>query len=319
MARVQISRTVQSQAGDTISGATVQVNIRNGAAAIVYSAETGNATLPSSQVTDATGRIQGWVDEGSYDLVVTYGGTTQTQRFEAVRGDSSALTNTGNIIITSDSDASGSGDIIFKNGVTEAARFTVGKLGIGLTSGLSAPLHVRTPGTGSIALFEPNGGGAQFYHFNELGLGAVGDNVNLPYIAVENNSAQDIRLRMSVSNAAGNLAKISADSVSGNATPSFAVDAPSGDIYIRPGGGASQVTTTPKRIFMWAQSGLKVLRGDGAGLVFEARPDTAAIGFYGTAAAAKQTVTGSRSANAALASLLTALATIGLITDTSTV
>lgn len=43
-----------------------------------------------------------------------------------------------------------------------------------------------------------------------------------------------------------------------------------------------------------------------------------AVGFYGTTPGAKQTVTGSRGANAALASLLTALATLGLITDSST-
>jgi len=41
------------------------------------------------------------------------------------------------------------------------------------------------------------------------------------------------------------------------------------------------------------------------------------LGFYNTAAATKQTVTGSRGSNAALTSLLTALATIGLITDSS--
>lgn len=43
------------------------------------------------------------------------------------------------------------------------------------------------------------------------------------------------------------------------------------------------------------------------------------VGFYGTAATAKQTVSGSRGGNAALASLLTALSTIGLVTDSSTV
>lgn len=43
------------------------------------------------------------------------------------------------------------------------------------------------------------------------------------------------------------------------------------------------------------------------------------VGFYGTAAAAKPTVTGSRGGNAALASLLTALAGLGLLTDSSTV
>lgn len=42
------------------------------------------------------------------------------------------------------------------------------------------------------------------------------------------------------------------------------------------------------------------------------------VGFYGTAPGVKPTVTGSKGANAALASLLTALATLGLVTDSST-
>lgn len=42
------------------------------------------------------------------------------------------------------------------------------------------------------------------------------------------------------------------------------------------------------------------------------------LGFYGATAAAKPTVTGSRGGNAALASLLTALSTLGLITDSTT-
>jgi hypothetical protein len=41
------------------------------------------------------------------------------------------------------------------------------------------------------------------------------------------------------------------------------------------------------------------------------------VGFYGSAPASKQVVTGSRGGNAALASLLTALSTIGLITNSS--
>lgn len=41
------------------------------------------------------------------------------------------------------------------------------------------------------------------------------------------------------------------------------------------------------------------------------------VGFYAVTPAARQTVTGSRGSNAALASLLTALATIGLVTDSS--
>lgn len=44
----------------------------------------------------------------------------------------------------------------------------------------------------------------------------------------------------------------------------------------------------------------------------------AAIGFYGTSPQTKQAITGSRGGNAALASLLTSLAAIGLITDSTT-
>lgn len=50
---------------------------------------------------------------------------------------------------------------------------------------------------------------------------------------------------------------------------------------------------------------------------FEADGAAAMLAFYGSAAVAKQTVTGSRGANAALADLLTKLATLGLIIDGS--
>lgn len=45
--------------------------------------------------------------------------------------------------------------------------------------------------------------------------------------------------------------------------------------------------------------------------------DSNGIGFFGTATQAKPTVTGSRGGNAALASLLTALAAFGLITNST--
>jgi hypothetical protein len=45
---------------------------------------------------------------------------------------------------------------------------------------------------------------------------------------------------------------------------------------------------------------------------------TSVVGFYGAGGATRQTVTGSRGGNAALASLLTALASNGLIVDSST-
>lgn len=57
------------------------------------------------------------------------------------------------------------------------------------------------------------------------------------------------------------------------------------------------------------------VRNDGAVLLSKSG---GAVGFYGSTPAAKPTVTGSRSANAALASLLTALAGLGLLVDSST-
>jgi hypothetical protein len=52
--------------------------------------------------------------------------------------------------------------------------------------------------------------------------------------------------------------------------------------------------------------------------VAKVRVSSAGLGFYGTAPTAKPTVSGSRGGNAALASLITALAGIGLVTDSST-
>jgi hypothetical protein len=50
----------------------------------------------------------------------------------------------------------------------------------------------------------------------------------------------------------------------------------------------------------------------------EADGSTAKLSFFAAAAVARPTVTGSRGANAALASALTALANLGLLTDSST-
>ena len=49
-----------------------------------------------------------------------------------------------------------------------------------------------------------------------------------------------------------------------------------------------------------------------------AHQSTGALGFYGASPAAKPTVTGSKAANPALTSLMTALATLGLVTDSTT-
>lgn len=64
------------------------------------------------------------------------------------------------------------------------------------------------------------------------------------------------------------------------------------------------------RLYAFDTTSREFFRGGSTG-------SAAGIGFFGGAVAAKQTVTGSKGGNAALASLLTALANYGLITDSS--
>lgn len=58
---------------------------------------------------------------------------------------------------------------------------------------------------------------------------------------------------------------------------------------------------------------------DGLALFIGAAAFSSDVGFYGTVPITKRTITGSRGGNAALASLLTALAAYGLVTDSTTV
>jgi hypothetical protein len=91
-------------------------------------------------------------------------------------------------------------------------------------------------------------------------------------------------------------------SVSGTVT-SVGRDA-SGSVAIRAGNGET--------VTLWVDSSQAAI-ADGDGITFPT-----AVGFMGAAASPRIAVTGSRGGNAALASLLTALATFGLITDNTT-
>lgn len=51
-------------------GASVTINVRGGGQAPVYSAQSAGAVLPQPLTTDASGRVEGWVDRGSYDAVI---------------------------------------------------------------------------------------------------------------------------------------------------------------------------------------------------------------------------------------------------------
>lgn len=90
MARVEISEVVLRPDSQKrlrpVAGASVQVNLRGGGAANVYAAAAGGAPVPNPLTTDSEGRIEGWVEEGSYDLVVSAGGASYTQAFEGWSG-----------------------------------------------------------------------------------------------------------------------------------------------------------------------------------------------------------------------------------------
>lgn len=126
MARAEISEVVLASSGGAVAGASVQVNVRGGGAATVYVAETGGTTRANPLTTDSAGRIEGWLDTGSYNLVVSGAGiSTYTQAYEAVSGSGTgsgviiawvtgtvyalgqAVTNGGNTYIAVDAHTAG--------------------------------------------------------------------------------------------------------------------------------------------------------------------------------------------------------------------
>jgi Collagen triple helix repeat (20 copies) len=98
--------------------------------------------------------------------------------------------------------------------------------------------------------------------------------------------------------------------VSGDTFDRWRIDA-TGKLALGPG--------TATRDSVLYRDGVNSMRTDGVFTVGGALKHLGATaGFYGATATAKPTVTGSRGGNAALASLLTALAQLGLITDSTT-
>lgn len=117
--RAEIHEVVLNNTGVPLEGASVQVNVRGGGAATVYEAETGGTTVANPIMTTAQGRIEGWLEEGSYDLVVSGTGiTTYTQRFEAVSGANSP----GKVLTTT-------GDLVYAESAGDIARLAIGSTG----------------------------------------------------------------------------------------------------------------------------------------------------------------------------------------------
>ena len=115
LSRVEISDAVLKSTLSVITsvtGASVQVNVRDGGAATVYAASTGGSTLSNPLASDSAGRINGWLENGPHDLVISGAGiTTYTERFEAVSGASLVSVERGHVFNVEDfSPVAGSGD-----------------------------------------------------------------------------------------------------------------------------------------------------------------------------------------------------------------
>lgn len=91
--RSQIPFIVVDAAGDALKDATVAITNRvGGAAAVVYTSETGGVTLGTGTpqvLSQKDGRIPGWLPEGSYNIVITHAslpGSPWTRPLDVVKG-----------------------------------------------------------------------------------------------------------------------------------------------------------------------------------------------------------------------------------------
>lgn len=157
------------------------------------------------------------------------------------------------------------------------------------------------------------GDGTKYHHMNGQGVGVVGG----LYFAVEDSTTLNGVLKMTVNQTGQNDGTLQASSSTGK-TPGLYLRAIS-HIRLQAGFQANQTFDSASFAFVQSPRGLAVQDTGGSATYFWVTPEAGGkIGFYGTAPAVKQTVAGSRGANAALASLLTALATMGIVTDSST-
>lgn len=106
MARIKCPITViDPPTGAAVVGASVNITKRNGgAAATLYSAETGAGTTANPATTDAQGRVQAWIEPGSYNAAISGGGLSPyTEPLDLAPGVAPACRayNSANIAVAS--------------------------------------------------------------------------------------------------------------------------------------------------------------------------------------------------------------------------
>lgn len=157
MARTEIPLVVQDAAGAPVSGATVNITIRGsgGTPATIYSTESGSGTLSNPLTTNASGRIDGWLDEGQFSVTVSGGSiTTYTQPWDSVSGGPTSkhgLATIGNVGASSEAGVLLNDALMYRNGAlsirTNSAFIVDGELDVGTARilGSSTALALQDP------------------------------------------------------------------------------------------------------------------------------------------------------------------------------
>lgn len=92
MSRVPIREVVLDPSGNVKANIPITVRtVPDAAVATIYTAATGGATESNPVLTDGSGRIPGWLDEGAYDL--TIGSDPVTVRLNLIDAERDAGTS----------------------------------------------------------------------------------------------------------------------------------------------------------------------------------------------------------------------------------
>lgn len=158
--RTEVPIVVQDAAGNALAGASVMLNVRGGGAAAVYAGESGATTLTLPLVSDAAGRVSGWVDRGAYDATVSAAGmATYHEYFDSAPASDGAV------------DAGWLGDLSVgtaklannavtaakvADGVLPASKFISGVVGNVPVVTTAAALAALTPFDGMEIYFQPD-------------------------------------------------------------------------------------------------------------------------------------------------------------------
>lgn len=260
------------------------------------SAETGIAVhVDTTPIATARGGLR---------LHRSAGGSTQVGGFEVAGATNSVVTGSAANDIAAYARGAG-GKLLLGSGATPTARVSIDDAGqvavLSPTSGNALTVSQAVAGTALTVTHNATGQTADATAISITRSGSsdstagvvVNTGLNITVSATRSAGANDVRDTAAIFSATGGQLNT-------------AIRTNSGENYMNTVGGSMGVgyafgSVLPAKL---AVSGTFAVTGS--------------VGFYGAAPAAKPAVTGSRGGNAALASLLTSLATLGLITDSTT-